>query len=104
MAGSTTLVNSTFHAVAPAGLTDGNSTHSPNSGSTATELSPQLINNWSGTLTGATKLEFIDWPATIAIDNLKLVTPEPRGEAFLLGALGLAVLVGVRLRSSLSKS
>jgi hypothetical protein len=103
MAGATTLVNTTFHAVAPSGLTNGNSTHSPNSGSTVTELAPQLIKTWTGTLTGATELEFIDWPSTIGIDNLK-VTPEPRGEAFLLGALGLAALIGVRLRRALAKS
>jgi hypothetical protein len=34
------------------------------------ELAPQAIGSWSGSLTGATELDFLDWPATIGIDNL----------------------------------
>jgi hypothetical protein len=62
------------------GVTPGTSpitaTHSPNSfalGPTHTEASAQLIGTWSGGFAGGvTELEFTDWPATIAIDNLQI--------------------------------
>lgn len=59
------------------------------------EPNAQLIGHWSGALNNATELDFIDWPATIGIDNLVIttntsghdsVTPEP-GAIFLLGTL-----------------
>jgi hypothetical protein len=48
----------------------------------------------------------MDWPAAIGVDNLKLVTttPEPRGYAFILGGLMLALLAGTKLRQGLAKS
>jgi hypothetical protein len=70
--------------------------HSPASGS-GTELAPQFLGQ-SGTWVfpnGVTKLEFVDWPATIGIDNLKITTttPEPATMTLLgVGMLGLASL------------
>jgi hypothetical protein len=47
----------------------------------------------------------MDWPATIGIDNLKLVTtPEPKGGVFLLGMLALVAIAGTKLRRELAKS
>jgi hypothetical protein len=81
--------------------TDGSSIHSPNScpvwWSCNTEQSAQYIGTWSGNLTGVTQLDFIDWPAAIGVDNIKLSTstvPEPRFGAILLGGLLLAGLAG----------
>ena len=91
-ANGSTPASTTFWGVTP-GTTDGSSTHSPASGG-GTELAPQYIGTSGNfTLTGATVLSFQDWPATIGVDNLKLVTtgtPEPRGYALLLGGLMLA--------------
>jgi len=58
------------------GTTNGNAKHSPVSGSKA-ELAPQYIGTWSGTLTNVNELDFVDWPATIGVDNLSYQTPEP---------------------------
>ena len=81
--------------------TDGSSVKSPDSNN---ELAPQCIGESGNfTLTGATVLSFQDWPAAIGVDNLKLVTtttPEPRGYAFILGGLMLALFVGTKLRQS----
>jgi hypothetical protein len=55
------------------GTTDGTATHSPNSGSGHAESNQQYIGTWSsGPLSNVTELQFIDWPATVAIDNLTL--------------------------------
>jgi hypothetical protein len=108
-ANGSTPQSKTFWAVAP-GTTDGTSTQSPNSGTCThcEELAPQYIGTSGNfTLTGATSLSFMDWPATIGVDNLKLVTtstPEPRGYALLLGGLMLAFFVGTKLRQSSAKS
>jgi hypothetical protein len=57
-----------------------NSTHESNA---------QIIGHWSGAVTGATEIDFIDWPATIAIDNLVFTSnPEP-SSVILLGTAGL---------------
>jgi hypothetical protein len=82
---------------------DGNSIHSPNSGS-GTELSPQLIGTWSGSISGVTKLDFLDWPATIGVDNIKIATPEPTGGVFMIGGLALIGFAGRKLRSVFAKS
>lgn len=81
-------------------------THSPISGS-STEKTPQLIGS-TGLLNlgGATALTFMDWPATIGIDNLVInfrnppgiqAVPEP-GTLFLLGS-GLALGVYARRKA-----
>jgi len=104
VANGTTPVNTIFWGVTP-GTTNGTATHSPLSGSGSAELAPQLIGTATFSLNGATSLSFIDWPAAIGVDNLKLVTtPEPTGGVFLLGGLALAALAGAKLRSALVKS
>jgi hypothetical protein len=101
--------------VAPSTLSDGTSTHSAMSGTSKIEMAPQYIGvsglTPSGamlppiTLTNATSLSFMDWPATIGVDNMKLVTtPEPKGEVFLLGMLALVVIAGTKLRRASAKS
>jgi hypothetical protein len=82
--------------------TNGTSTQSPNSGTCTwcKEQAAQYIGTWSGNISGVTELDFIDWPAGIGVDNIKLGTstvPEPRGGAILLGALLLAGLAGKKL-------
>ena len=91
----------TFYGVAPSNPgVDGNSTSSP---AMTTETAPQLIGTYSVNLTGATSLEFIDWPATIGVDNMTL-TPEPKGEVFVLGLLALVAIAGAKLRRTPAKS
>lgn len=74
------------------GTTDGNATRSPNS---SHETNKQYIGTWSSVtaLNNVTELDFIDWPATIAVDNLKVASsvPEP-GAVVLLGTLMAAFL------------
>jgi hypothetical protein len=69
------------------------------------ELAPQLIGTYvapgSG-IAGVTRLDFIDWPVAIAIDNLKVNTPPPptrvpQPSAMMMLALGGALL-GWKLR------
>jgi hypothetical protein len=100
-ANGSTPANTTWTALAPGGG-NGSSLQSP----LGTELAPQLIGvSGAITLTNATSLSFLDWPATIAVDNLNLVsTPEPAGQVFLLAGLALVALAGKRLRSGLAKS
>ena len=104
-AGSTALVNTTFYGVTP-GTTNGTSVHSTASGTGSQETAPQLIGTYSTTLNGATSLSFLDWPATIGVNDLKLVnTPEPRGGVFfLLGCLALAAVASAKLRRAQAKS
>lgn len=84
---------------------NGNSAHSPDSGSGTTETAPQLIGHWSGFLSNVTELDFIDWPATIGVDNIAYTSaPEPRGTAFLLGALVLVGFAGNKLRRAFGKA
>jgi hypothetical protein len=105
-ANGSTPQSTTFWGVTPSTTgSDGSSVKSPDSND---ELAPQYIGtSGSFTLTGATVLSFQDWPAAIGIDNLKLVTattPEPRGYAFILGGLMLALFAGTKLRQSLVKT
>jgi hypothetical protein len=86
-----------------------NYVHSPASGPSADELAPQLLGS-SGTLNlpaGTTELQFEDWPATIAVNDLVITTPstpvpEPAGITLL--ASGLIGLGLVRRRRALSLS
>ena len=76
--------------------------HSPQSGGNDTEQSAQLLGTGSWSFPGGvTKLEFIDWPAHIAISNLQVAdTPAPAGApepaSWLLLAFGLAGLPFLR--------
>ena len=80
-------------------------THSPASGVNGIELAPQFLGQ-SGTFSfpnGVSTLNFIDWPATIAIDNLVISktppTPIPEPCTLLLFATGLAGLSGLKRRA-----
>jgi len=105
LSGGTTLTSHDFTAVAPGGG-NGSATHSPNSGYNGTELAPQLIGTFTtGYLSNVTELDFIDWPATIGIDNLKISqVPEPKGTALLMAGLLLVGLAGSKLRSVFARS
>jgi hypothetical protein len=77
--------------------------HSPASGQFSNELAPQLLGS-SGTLNlpaGTTQLEFQDWPATVAINHLKIdPVPEPATITLLASRLiGLAAALRRRTRA-----
>lgn len=85
-------------------------THSPDSGFFSDELAPQLIG--STTVNGLTTLDldFLDWPATIGINDVKITTstgsngpnnpvPEP-ASVLLLGSIGSLVLFKLRRRQA----
>lgn len=78
---------------------DGSSTKGPN----GTIVAPQYIGTWSGSLSGVNELDFIDWPATIGVDNLTVSwnTPVPDPSSVLL--LG-TVVAGIALRKKLRKT
>jgi len=94
--------NGTQYGVAP-GTTNGTGVHSPNSGSGGTELAPQYIGTFSGSLSGASQLDFIDWPATIGIDNLVITTTTPEPGSLLLFGSGLIGVAGI-IRRKLQKN
>jgi hypothetical protein len=75
-------------------------TRSPASGSSGTELAPQYLGQ-SGTWifpNGVTKLEFMDWPATIGIDNLQITTTTPEPATMTLIGVGMLGLGSLRRR------
>lgn len=96
-----------FHLFGVLPGTGGTFPHSPVSGTGATEGSAQLLGSYSGAFpNGVTKLEFIDWPDRVGIDNLQLnptpapapVVPEPLSMAAWLGVLAGGGAVARRLR------
>jgi len=94
----------TFWGVTP-GTTNGTATHSPLSGSSSTEKAPQAIGTWSGSLTGVSELDFVDWPATIGMDNLNVSfyvpNPEPASVfLFATAAVGAGLLFRKRARKA----
>lgn len=90
--------------VAPAN--SGGFLHSPVSGPDAVEQVPQYLGSAAFTFPGGvTKLEFIDWPERIGIDNLKIdsgltpaAVPEPSGVVVWLGCFAGLGVVGLWLR------
>jgi hypothetical protein len=86
------------------GVMPSSSQHSPDSGWNKTENAPQYL-GVSGTMNfanGVTQLSFIDWPATIGIDNLVVgfapPTPAPEPATLGLFAFGVAGLGFIRRR------
>lgn len=82
--------------------------HSPISG-THNELTPQLLAHSLTYLfpNGVKKLEFVDWPVTIGVDNLDISTTPPRDlqavpepASMLLMATGLGELIRRRRKQS----
>ncbi|MDS4021941.1 MAG: PEP-CTERM sorting domain-containing protein [Candidatus Competibacter sp.] len=76
-------------------------THSPHSGLSSNETAPQYL-GVSGLYTfnnGVKKLEFIDWPRMIGIDNLVIRTDIPEPATVLLTGIGLTGLGLARRRT-----
>jgi len=78
-------------------------THSVNSTASANETAMQLGPKFTGIITftnGVTALQFIDWPVTIGIDNLKVNTnaPVPEPATMLLLGSGLAAAYAKKRR------
>jgi hypothetical protein len=101
----TDTVQTTFWGVTP-GTTNGTSTKSP----LGTELAPQAIGTWTGSLSGATEFDFVDWPATIGLDNIAISysnnggggngsVPEPMSLA-LLGTVVGGLLLNRKFRKA----
>lgn len=96
--------NGIQYGVAPSSGSNGSSTHSPNSGF-YTETAPQYIGTWAGSLNNVNELDFVDWPATVGIDNLSIswntTSPVPETSSILL--LG-TILAGIAARKRFRKT
>lgn len=99
-------------AAAPAGVVPGvaltdTPAHSPFSGTGAAEPVYQLLGHYAGLFpNGVTRLEFIDWPQRVAIDNLSVdpaapaaAVPTPEPAAALVWAAGLAGVAAAARRA-----
>lgn len=95
--------NGIQYGVTP-GTTNGNATVGPN----GTISAPQYIGTWTtaSALNGTNELDFIDWPATIGVDNLVLTgttttsaVPDP-SSVLLFGT----VVAGIALRKKFRKT
>jgi hypothetical protein len=96
--------NGTQLGVTP-GTTDGNTNNSQLSNSEAT---PQYIGTWSGSLSNVNELDFVDWPATIGVDNLAVTwttttQQSPVPEPFSVVLLG-TIIGGIALRKKIRKA
>jgi hypothetical protein len=92
--------NGIQYGVTP-GTTNGNTNNSLLS---SAETAPQYIGTWSGSLNTATEMDFVDWPATIGVDDLVLnwtktssPVPEP-GSVLLLGTIATGLAFRKKLR------
>jgi hypothetical protein len=85
------------------GTTNGNSNNSPDS---QTETAPQYIGSWSGSLSNVSELDFVDWPATIGMDNLTVswntsTSPVPEPYSVLLfGTVVAAIFLRKKIRKT----
>jgi len=96
--------NGTQYGVTP-GTTNGNTNNSPNSSSEAT---PQYIGTWSGSLSNDNELDFVDWPATIGVDNLMISWTPTGGQSQVPDPASVllfgTVVAGIALRKKLRKT
>jgi hypothetical protein len=86
----------------PGSSGDGNATLSPD----GTTAAPQYIGGWAGSLTNANELDFVDWPATIGVDNLTIswnTTPSPVPDPSSVLLLG-TIVAGITLRKKIRKT
>lgn len=96
--------NGTQYGVTPSSSgSDGSSTSAPNG---ANNVTPQYIGTWSGSLSNVNELDFIDWPATIGVDNLAISwstnQQSPVPEPFSVVLLG-TIVGGIALRKKIRK-
>jgi len=97
--------NGVQYGVTPSATgSDGSSTAAPNG---ANNQNPQYIGAWSGSLSNDSQLDFVDWPATIGVDNITVswtttggTSPVPDPSSVLLFG---TVVAGIALRKKIWK-